>query len=238
MDPLGELPSFVHVRSRRFAPYQVGVGGIGQTSGDRLIQALPHHVEPLHRPLAGQKLMIARIDVARQQAGCQGVGAGDDQRWHVQHVGGQPGGDQFGDGLLGRHQHFASHVTALFGRRQLVLEMHGGRPGLDHGLHQFESIEHAAEARLGIGHNGRVPIGHLLADPRAVRDLVGPLQGVVDPPHQRRHAVDGIETLIGIRLLRAVHVAGHLPTADINGLQSGLHHLHGLSPRLRPRARI
>ncbi len=178
--------------------------------------------------------MVAGIDVAGQQPGRHRVGPADDQRGDVQHVGGQPGGDELGDRLLGGHQHLASHVAALLRRGELVLEVDRGRPRLDHGLHQLEGVEHAAEARLGVGDDRRIPVGHLLAQPRAGADLVGPLQGVVDPPHQRGHAIDRVEALIGIGLLGGVRVAGHLPAADVNRLQPRLHHFHGLGPGLGP----
>ncbi len=58
--------------------------------------------------------------------------------------------------------------------------------------------------------------------------LVGALQGVVDAPHQIGHAIGRIEALVGIGLRGSVVVAGHLPAADVDGLQPGLHLLHGL----------
>ncbi len=178
--------------------------------------------------------MVALVDVAGQQAGGIGVGAADEHGGHVQHVGGQPGGDQVLDRLLRGNEDFASHVAALLVGRVLVLEMDARSPGLDHGLHQLEGVQHAAEAGLGVGHDRGVPLGHLVADPREPRDLVRPLEGLVDAIDQRGNAVGRIEALVGIGLVGGVHVGGDLPTADVDRLQPGLDLLHGLGPGLGP----
>jgi hypothetical protein len=83
-----------------------------------------------------------------------GVGAGDQDRRHAHDIGGQARGDELLHRFLGRHQHLAAHVAALLGRCQLVLEVHAGGTGLDHVLHQLEGVQHAAEARLGVGDDG------------------------------------------------------------------------------------
>jgi hypothetical protein len=86
----------------------------------------------------------------------------------------------------------------------------------------------AAEAGLGVGDDRRHPVTARVAlDPV---DLVGPPQGVVDAARQRRGAVGRVETLVGIDLLAEVGVTGDLPAGEIDGLQSGLDHLHGLVP--------
>jgi hypothetical protein len=56
--------------------------------------------------------------------------------------------------------------------------MHSGRAGIDHRLHQLEGVEHAAKARLRVGHDRREPVDLT----RALHglDLVGAHQGVVD----------------------------------------------------------
>jgi hypothetical protein len=69
-------------------------------------------------------------------------------------------------------------VAALLHARQLVLEVHAGSTRFDHRLHQFEGVEHAAEARFGVGHDGREEVDVVLA--LAPLDLVGALEGVVD----------------------------------------------------------
>jgi hypothetical protein len=57
----------------------------------------------------------------------------------------------FCDGFARRHQHLAAHVAALLDGGELVFEVHAGGAGFDHGLHQFEGVQHAAEAGFGVG---------------------------------------------------------------------------------------
>jgi hypothetical protein len=61
-----------------------------------------------------------------------------------------------------------------------------------------------------------------------VLDLVGPLQGAVDAPHHLGDAVDRVQALVGIGLTRGVGVGRHLPARQVDGLEPGSHHLHGL----------
>ena len=42
------------------------------------------------------------------------------------------------------------------------------------------------------------------------------------------HAVGGVEALVGVHLAAGVGVGGNLPAAQIDGLESGLRHLHRL----------
>ncbi len=104
--------------------------------------------------------------------------------------------------------------------------MHPGRTGLDESLGQLEDVERTTEPGLPVGnHRGYVVV---IVTPFRPLDLIGPQQSVVDPPHQRRGAVGRIQALIGVGLQRQVGVPGHLPAAQVDGLQAGLHHLHGL----------
>ena len=100
-----------------------------------------------------RKRPVALVDVAGDQLGAVGVGAGDQHGGHVQHVGGQPRGGQRADELRGGHEHLAAHVAALLFAGQLILEVDAGGAGLDHALHQLEGVERAAEAGLGVGHD-------------------------------------------------------------------------------------
>ena len=90
---------------------------------------------------------VALVHVAGDQRGGVRVGAGDDQRRHAADVGGEPGGVQRPDVLAGRDEHLPAEVAALLLGRELVLPVHAGRARRDHGLHQLERVEHAAEAR-------------------------------------------------------------------------------------------
>ena len=62
-----------------FAPHQIGVRGIGQTTGDGLIHARLHAVEPFGGALAGEELLVPFVDIAHQETGAERIGAGDDQ---------------------------------------------------------------------------------------------------------------------------------------------------------------
>jgi hypothetical protein len=133
--------------------------------------------------------VVARVDVAREQVGRVRIGARDEHGGHVEHVGGQTRRDQLLHELARRHEHLAAQMTALLGARQLILEVHARRTRLDHAAHELVGVEVAAEAGLGIGHDGRHPVARGLA--LEVRDLVGALQRVVDAAHDVRHRVGG-----------------------------------------------
>ena len=60
-------------------------------------------------------------------------------------------------------------------------------------------------------------------------DLVGAQQRVVDAPHESRHAVGGIQALVGVGLAAEVGVGGDLPAAQVDRLEAGLDHLHRLA---------
>ena len=104
------------------------------------------------------KRLVARIMIGQQQIGRIRIGARDDHRGHAHDVGREARSDQFVDGLAGRHQHLAAQMAALLGGGELILEMHGGGAGANQRLGQFEGIEIAAEAGLGVGDDGRQPI--------------------------------------------------------------------------------
>ena len=72
-----------------------------------------------------------------------------------------------------------------------------------------------------------------MAKPLAALDLIGAEQRLVDAPDERGHGVGRIETLIRIGLTRKIGVGGDLPPAHVDRLQSGAHHLHGLTSRQR-----
>ena len=104
--------------------------------------------------------------------------------------------------------------------------MDPGRARLDERLHELEGIERAAEAGLGVGDDGCEPVRAVL--PLGRVDLVGAEQRTVDALHERGRAVSRVEALIRIRLSREVGVRSDLPAGEVDGLQAGLDHLHGL----------
>ena len=162
------------------------------------------------------------------QLGGFGVGARDDQRRRAHHVGGEPRGVEVADVRGGRDQHLAAEMAALLLRRELVLVVDAGGTCLDEGLHDLEGVERPAEAGLGIGDDGREP--GVDRQPVAFRglDLVGALQRAVDALAQLGRGVGRIERLVGIHRRRRVGVGRDLPAREIDRLEAGPHHLHGL----------
>ena len=132
--------------------------------------------EALGRALAGAELAVDLVDVARQERGRERVGAGDDQRRHVEHVGREPRRDERADELARRDEHLAAEVAALLLGRELVLEVDGRGARLDVRLHDLERVQRAAEAGLGVGDDRREPVRLVVA--LGVRDLVGAQQRV------------------------------------------------------------
>ena len=86
--------------------------------------------EAFRRALTGDEGAVIRIAIGGQQVGRIGVGAGDHQRRHAEHVGRQARGDQFLDRFLRRHQHFAAHMAAFLHRRQLVFKVYPAAPAV------------------------------------------------------------------------------------------------------------
>ena len=187
MDRVGELARLAEVGRRGLHPDEVGVRRVGEAARDRRLDAAADAEEALRRALARQELVVALVDVARQELRGVGVRAGDQQRRHAGHVGREPRGEQRPDELAGRDEHLAAEVAALLLRRELVLEVHGRRAGLDHPAHQLERVERPAEAGLRVGDDREEVVDAVVA--LGPLDLVGAQQRVVQPPHHRRHAV-------------------------------------------------
>ncbi len=211
---------------RRFAPQQIGIWGVGNRAIDRHLEPAGHAIESFGRAFASQEAAITGVNIARDQPGRVGVGPRDQDRRHVENVGRQPGRGQRADEVRRRHQHFSAQVAALFLAGQLILEMHGRGARLDHPLHQLEGVQGAAETGLGIGHDRQEII--LVAASLGVLNLVGPAKGIIDPPHDVRHAVGRIKALIRIHLAGVVRIGRDLPAAEIDRLQAGLGHFDRL----------
>ena len=175
---------------------------------------------------AGKEWLVGGIDVAGDELGAVGVSAGDEDGGHVADVGGEAGGDEFVDRFLGGDENFAAHVSALLGGAELVLEVDRGGSAFDHSLHQLEGVEGSAESGFGVGDQRSEPVLVVLAF--LVPDLVGAQQSVVDAAAELGDGIGRVEALIGIDLAGGVGVAGDLPAADVDGVESGLDHLNGL----------
>ena len=235
MDRGGELLGLRHVGRRGLAPDQVGVRRVGEAAGDRGVDAVADAEEALRRALAGAELAVDLVDVARQQRGGEGVRARHDQRRHVADVRGEPRRDERADVLGGGNEHLAAEVAALLLGGELVLEVDCRRAGLDERLHDLVGVERAAEPGLGVGDDRGEPVDGVVA--LGVRDLVGPQERAVDALHERGRAVGGVEALVGVRVAREVRVRCDLPAGEVDRLEAGLDHLHGLAARHRTERR-
>ena len=78
---------------------------------------------------------------------------------------------------LRRHQHLAAEMSALLSGRQLIFEVHAGRAGFDHRLHQFEGVQRSAESSFSVGDERHKPTHAVLAF--GVMDLIGASESVV-----------------------------------------------------------
>ncbi len=134
---------------------------------------------------------------------------------------------------LGRNQHLAAEMAAFLFRCELVLEVNAGRTRFDEGLHDLEGVERSAETCLGVRHDRREPG----VDRQAVAfrrfDLVGALQRAVDALGEFRGSIGGVKRLVGIHGGRRVGIGRDLPARQVDRLQAGAHHLHGLIARQR-----
>ena len=109
--------------------------------------------------------------------------------------------------------------------------MHACRAGVDHGLHQFEGVEHTAKTGFRVGNDGREVIDIILfAGILAFHplNLVAAGQRVVDATNDERNRIDRVQRLVGVHFAGDVGIARHLPAREIDGLETSLHLLHGL----------
>src|SRR6266511_1942215 len=121
-------------------------------------------------------------------------------------------------------------MAALLLGRELILVVDAGRSGFDHRAHELVRLQRAAEASFRVGDDRQQPVDFASFDGF---DLAGTEQRVVQAPDERGRAVRWVEALIGIGLPGQVRVGGDLPAREVNRLQAGLRHLHGLAARQR-----
>ena len=226
-DALGELLGELEIRGTGLHPDHVGVRSEGLRTGDAGLDAVLDVVVALGGALTGEELVVALVNVGGQQGSGLGVGAGDDDGRGVGDVGGQTGGVQGTDVLLGRDEDLAAQVAALLLGGQLVLPVGAGGAGLDHGLLQLVDIQGATEAGLTVGDDRDEPVvdGGVTLD---AGDLVGAGEGVVDALDHGRNGVRRVQGLVGVGVAGEVSVTGNLPTGEVDGLQAGADLLDGL----------
>jgi hypothetical protein len=130
-------------------------------------------------------------------------------------------------------------VAALLDRSQLVFPVHTGGTGADHGLHQFESVEHATKAGFGVGDDRREVI-----DVALVAGLMS-LEYWISSARRKEllmrsttfgYRIDRIQRLVGVHRRVGVVVGGDLPARQIDRLDAGLDLLHRLAAGQRAEA--
>ncbi len=105
--------------------------------------------------------------------------------------------------------------------------MHARRARLDHRLHQLEGVERPAEAGLGVGDDRREPV-RAVRRPRRESIWSARSSALLMRLHERGSAVRRVEALVGVHLAGEVGVGRDLPAGQVDRLQAGLDHLHGL----------
>ena len=228
MDGLGETLRLFEVGGRGFHPQQICIFGEGEATHDAALERVLW-VEPEEAflgTLACQERAVALVDVGGDELRAFGIGAGDDHGRDTGRVGGEAGRVQVGDVLLYRDQDLAAHMAAFLLRGELIFEMDACRAGLDVVAGQLERVQRAAKAGLGIGDDRGEPVDVTLA--LKLLDLVAALQRAVDPARQFGTGVGRIERLVGIHATGRVGIGSDLPAGQVDRLQPGAHHLHGL----------
>ncbi|CAI8238396.1 MAG: Uncharacterised protein [SAR116 cluster bacterium] len=227
-DRLGKGLGLIKVRGGCFHPQQIGIGGKGKPADNASVKGI--RVTQLEKAFlgafAGNERLVAVINVGCDQLGAFSIGARHDDGRNAGNIGGKSCRVQISHRLAYRDQHFAAHMAAFLFRCQLVFKMHAGNTGLDIVTGQFKRVQRPAKAGLGISDDGCEPVGIASAFQRL--DLVGALQCAVDPACEFGPAICRIERLVGIHAARRVGIGGNLPARQINGLEAGADHLHGL----------
>src|SRR4029078_10931579 len=113
VDRLCEVGSLLHVWRRGLEPDQIRVRRVRKPARDRRFKARLDEEVPLGRALAGEELVVALVDVARDQRSAEGVGTRDYEGRHVADVGRETGGGQRADETAPRGEHLAAEMAAF-----------------------------------------------------------------------------------------------------------------------------
>jgi hypothetical protein len=121
---------------------------------------------------------VVGVVVGGEQVGGFGVGAGEDDGRHAHGIGGEARGDQLFDGFLVGTRTLPPMWPHFFTAASWSSKCTAGGARGDHVLHQFEGVQHAAEAGFRIGHDGQEIVDEFLARRDRCRATTG----------SRRHA--------------------------------------------------
>ena len=232
MHGLGKFTGETNVWHAGFAPHQISVRSVGNATADGLLQTILDAIEAFLGALAGQEGLVVGIVIAGDQVGSLRIGTRQNNGGHAHHISRKTSCDQLLAGFLRRHQHLATHVTALLHSSQLVFKVNTGSPCGNHVLHQLEGIEHTAKTGFSIRHDGQEVVDELRItriDATTPLDFVGALEGVVDAAHHGRHRVIGVQRLVGVHGLGGVAISSDLPTRQVHRFQTRFGLLHGLT---------
>ena len=186
--------------------------------------------------------LVAFVAAAVQQAGRLGVGAGHDDAGDAHHVELEAGRVEALDLLVHRDQHLAALVAALLLSRLLVLDVVAGHADLHEPPDQVADVGVAAVAGVGVGDDergvvhlgGAVALGGGHAGPQEPLVAVGSEQA----PHHRRglvgHPAEGVAGQVGAGVLLLVTLGRGGPAAQVDALDPGPLHGHGLARRVGP----
>mmetsp|Transcript_1804 Transcript_1804/g.2609 ORF Transcript_1804/g.2609 Transcript_1804/m.2609 type:complete len:435 (+) Transcript_1804:320-1624(+) len=226
VDGSGELLGLLHVGLTGLEPDEIGIGSVGETTSNGGINATTDAVEALSGALTGAEGLVTLIDVGGEEVGTEGIGTGDDEGGNVGNISGETSGGDLLDELVGGDEDLATHVAALLGGGELILEMNAGGTGLDHTEHKLIGVEDTTETGLSVSNNGSEEIN--LSGALGVLDLISALEGVVDPLDNLGDGVSRVEGLIGVGLVSAVVVTSDLPAGKVDSLKAGGDHLNSL----------
>ena len=184
--------------------------------------------------------LVALVAAPVEQAGRLGVGAGHDDAGDAHHVELEAGRVEALDLLVGRDQHLAALVAALLLPRLLVLDVVAGHAGLHEPPDQVADVGVAAVAGVGVGDDergvvhlgGPVALGGGHAGPQEPLVAVGGEQG----PHHGRglvgHPAQGVAGQVGAGVLLLIALGRSGPAAQVDALNAGPLHGHGLARRV------
>ena len=204
----------------------------------------PHHRhmrDPVRRDIRGgdaeDEGLVALVGRAVEQSRSLGIRPGDDDPRHAHDVELEPGSIEALDLLVTRDEHLAGLVPALLGTRLLVLDVVPRNTDFHEPTDQVPNVGITAVAGVGIGDDpGRevdlgsvraLVIGHVQAIETLV--AVSGEKGAHDAGGLVGHLGERIagEVRSGVFGDRALRRGG--PPAEVDGLDAGALHRHGLA---------
>ena len=217
----GELAGQAEVGGAGLDPDQVGVRGVLPWPGraPARCRCAPGR-SPRRCARRCRNGWSTRVDVAGQQVGGQGVGAGDDDASGRRRRR-RPAARRSGCGraatvgtstLPPRWPHFFSEAS-------WSSQCTPAAPAAIIALHQLERVQRAAEAGLGVGDDRHQLVGARLAG-SAWSIWSARSSALLIRRTTAGHRVGRVQALVGVGLAGQVGVGGDLPAGQVDGLQA------------------